>query len=302
MKKKILVIGSANIDMVVKSERFPEAGETILGGNFQMYKGGKGANQAVSAAKLGGDVSFICKLGNDEFGTICIDQYKKVNINVDNILIDKEISTGVAMISVNFDGENKIVVAPGANHSITKKEILNLKETITNFDFIVLQLEIPIEIVGLILKIAKRNKIQVILNPAPALKLPSTFFEGLFLITPNQNEAEKLCGIPVDGNDSLVRAAGKLQNSGVKNVVITLGERGVYAKTNQFSGILPAPKVKVQDTTAAGDVFNGALTVALANSIPWKEAITFANRAAALAVAKNGAQNSSPTLSELEEF
>ncbi|MFH5885329.1 ribokinase [Halalkalibaculum sp. DA3122] len=302
MSEKILIVGSANIDMVVRSERFPEAGETILGGEFQMHKGGKGANQAVAAAKLGGNVSFICKLGNDEFGDLCTEQYKDVGINVDNILFDEDRPTGVAMISVNMTGENKIVVAPGANHGITRNEIKNLKDVIVSFDLLVLQLEIPIEIVGLILEIAREGKTKVILNPAPALELPNYFFKDLFLVTPNQNEAEKLTGIHIADSESLRSSAKSLQELGVKNVVITLGSDGVFMKTEESEGIIPAQEVIVEDTTAAGDVFNGALSTAIIQGQSLRNAIKFANMAAALSVSRNGAQSSIPTIDELQGF
>lgn len=302
MSKKIVVVGSANMDMVVKSERFPKSGETILGGDFFLFKGGKGANQAVAAARLGGEVFFICKVGDDDFGRRCINYYKSTGINTDHILIDQEHATGVAMILVNGEGENKIVVAPGANSMITRDEIVTHKSVIIGAGILVLQLEIPLEIIGQILKLSKKYEIKVVLNPAPARSLPEWFYDDLFLITPNETEASQLTGIKIEDEDSVLEAAKRLKSFGVKNVVITMGDRGAFALTEGYTGFISANNVKVIDTTAAGDVFNGALSVALTLSKPWKDAVVFANRAATLSVSKNGAQNSAPTIEELRNF
>lgn len=302
MKNKIIVIGSANIDMVIKTEKFPAPGETIIGGDFLQSQGGKGANQAVAAARLGGTVDFIARVGNDDFGTQAIQQYKKDGIGVTNIKVDKNSHTGVALISVNKGGENKIIVAPGANNGFTAEDIENTVKLISEADILLIQLEIPLETVGQIIKLANKFDTKVILNPAPATVLPVAYFQELFLITPNKAEAEQLTNMSINGTDSMLRVASKLQAFGVKNVAITLGSDGVYLLTEEFQGIISTPKVNVIDTTAAGDVFNGAMAVALTNGKNWENSVRFACNAAAVSVTKNGAQNSAPTIEEINAF
>lgn len=303
MKNKIVVIGSANIDMVVKTKSFPEPGETIIGNSFFQSQGGKGANQAVAAARLGGDVSFIARVGDDDFGVQAIQQYKKEGICTDHITADKDHHTGVALISVNSAGENKIIVAPGANLGFTEEDVKALRKLIAEAEIILLQLEIPLETVGEVLKLAQENKTKVILNPAPAQQLPKWFFKNLFLISPNKTETEQLTNIAINSKSSMLKAANKLKSFGVKNIVITLGNKGVFLLTNDYKGIMSAPKVKVSDTTAAGDIFNGALAVALTNRREgWENNVQFACTAAAVSVSKNGAQTSAPTFEELRSF
>jgi len=299
MNKKILVVGSANVDMVVKSERFPDKGETIIGGKFYKSPGGKGANQAVAAARLGADVTFICKVGNDDFGKSSLENYRNEGIETDCIILDPEHPTGVALISVNEIGENKIVVAPGANADFTIKDLEKCKSIFKEAEFIVLQLEIPLEVIGEILKLSQQFDSKVILNPAPAQSLPEWFYRDLYLITPNQTETEQLVGITVNDESSALKAANELKSLGVKNIVITMGEKGAFVLTDDFTGMIKAPKVKVEDTTAAGDVFNGTLAVALTEYNSWKAAVNFACNSAALSVTKIGAQSSAPTLNEL---
>ncbi|MFH5884675.1 ribokinase [Halalkalibaculum sp. DA3122] len=300
MEENIVVIGSANVDMVVKTDEFPKPGETIIGGRFFKFAGGKGANQAVSAARLGGNVTFICKVGDDDLGRSSIENYKEEGINTDNILIDNEEPTGVALITVNKKGENKIVVAPGANSTLTVNEIEQLSDLISSASVIVLQLEIPLEIIGQVLTIAKQNDTRVILNPAPAQKLPNSYYKGLYLITPNETEVEQLTGVRITDQSTANEAANKFRDMGIQNVVITLGEKGAFLSAGEYSEFVSAPQVNVKDTTAAGDVFNGALAVALTEKRSWKEAIVFACKAAALSVTKNGAQSSVPTVTEIE--
>jgi ribokinase len=302
MKESIVVAGSANVDMIIKSERFPESGETLLGGDFHMLPGGKGANQAVAAARLGGNVNFICRVGDDEFGKRSIEGYKKEGIATDYIIIDSERPTGVAQISVNEAGENKIVVAPGANSGFTREEIEAAYPLFLQADIIVLQLEIPLEAVSQILHFAKKNQIKVIFNPAPAQKLPEWFYENLYLISPNETEAEQLTGIKIEEEAAALKSAERFQAMGVKNVVITMGNEGAFMAAKEFTGLIPAPEINVEDTTAAGDVFNGAMAVALTQNHSWKAAVQFACNAAALSVSKIGAQNSAPSREELQQF
>ena len=302
MRKSILVIGSSNTDMIIKSERFPDPGETILGGDFYMLPGGKGANQAVAAARLGGEVSFICRVGDDQFGKRSIQVYQEERISTDNIIIDPEERSGVALISVNGDGENKIVVASGANNGFKEEEIENVYKIISRADYVILQLEIPVSIVGKIIQFSKRTDTNIILNPAPAQKLPDWFFDDLFLVTPNETETEILTGINVCDELTAKKAALWFQNKGVRNVVITLGKNGSYLVTSNEAYAISTPNVDTIDSTAAGDVFNGALAVALANGQSFKQAVNFASIAAALSVKKIGAQSSCPTLEDVLAF
>ncbi len=302
MRKSILVIGSSNTDMIIKSERFPDPGETILGGDFYMLPGGKGANQAVAAARLGGEVSFICRVGDDQFGKRSIQVYQEEGISTDNIIIDPEERSGVALISVNGDGENKIVVASGANNGFQEEEIENVYKIISRADYVILQLEIPVSIVGKIIQFSKRTDTNIILNPAPAQKLPDWFFDDLFLVTPNETETEILTGINVCDELTAKKAALWFQNKGVRNVVITLGKNGSYLVTSNEAYAISTPNVDTIDSTAAGDVFNGALAVALANGQSFKQAVNFASIAAALSVKKIGAQSSCPTLEDVLAF
>lgn len=302
MRKSILVIGSSNTDMIIKSERFPDPGETILGGDFYMLPGGKGANQAVAAARLGGEVSFICRVGDDQFGKRSIQVYQEERISTDNIIIDPEERSGVALISVNGDGENKIVVASGANNGFKEEEIENVYKIISRADYVIMQLEIPVSIVGKIIQFSKRTDTNIILNPAPAQKLPDWFFDDLFLVTPNETETEILTGINVCDELTAKKAALWFQNKGVRNVVITLGKNGSYLVTSNEAYAISTPNVDTIDSTAAGDVFNGALAVALANGQSFKQAVNFASIAAALSVKKIGAQSSCPTLEDVLAF
>ncbi len=299
---KIVVVGSSNTDMVVKTERFPEPGETILGGDFYMFPGGKGANQAVAAARAGGDVSFICAVGDDLFGQNALKGYTKENIHVSSALVIENAASGVALITVNGAGENEIVVASGTN---AKLSIDHLKLVLggTKGDTIFLtQLETPIETVAFLAKRAKAGKQKLIINPAPAHALEAEVLQGLFLITPNETEAKILTGIPVNDAPSMANAAKALLDKGVENVIITLGSKGSYFMNSKTSFIVPAPKVNAVDTTAAGDVFNGVLSVCIAHGMSWPDGMAYASKAAALSVTKMGAQDTAPTIAEINQF
>lgn len=298
---KILVIGSSNTDMVVKSTRFPAPGETILGGEFFMFPGGKGANQAVAAARLDGEVSFITRVGDDVFGKQALEGFEGEGIDISYAYVDQDYPSGVALITINDEGENQIVVASGANAHIIPEDIDRAQSTFTQSDIILVQLEIPLTTVAHIISKAKINGKKVILNPAPALLLSSELLDGLFCITPNQTEAQLLTGIEVTSVENARLAADVLLEKGVSHVVITMGSDGsVYVSKDDFFHI-QAAVVDVVDTTAAGDVYNGALAVALADDRGWKDAVTFASKASALAVTKMGAQASAPFQSELDE-
>lgn len=302
MKAQILIIGSANTDMVVKTARFPQAGETIIGGDFFMFAGGKGANQAVAAARLGAAVTFVCKVGDDIFGKNAIEGYQKENINTQHILIDPKNPSGVALITINAEGQNEIVVASGANAALSVADIDALFAQFQVADMIVTQLETPLETVERIAAIARAQGKKLILNPAPAQALPASVYKDLFLITPNETETELLTQVKVTDATSAKVASEKFRSWGVQNVVITMGAQGVYALATDFEGLIPAQKVVAVDTTGAGDVFNGALAVALAQGMGWKEACTFGCKAAEISVTRMGAQSSAPYLEEIMNY
>jgi ribokinase len=299
---KILVVGSSNTDMVLKTERFPKPGETIIGGEFFVFQGGKGANQAVAAARLACDVTFICRLGEDTFGKSTIEHFANEGINVRSVVMDKNASTGVAVITVNAQGENSIVVASGANALLSVDDIKNASEDLDKSDWILTQLETPLDTVEYLANYARKNHKNLILNPAPAMVLPDSVYEGLFLITPNETETELLTGIAITDEMSSKQAVEIFKRKGVQNVIITQGSRGAYVDCSEFTGFVESFKVNAIDTTAAGDVFNGALLVALAHSKSWKDAVVFASKAAAISVTKMGAQTSAPTKMELDTF
>jgi ribokinase len=301
--KKIFVIGSANTDMVVKSSKLPLPGETLLGGTFFMNAGGKGANQAVAAARLGGIVTFVAKVGNDIFGKQTIEGLQAENINTDFVFIDKEKPSGIALITVNDDGENCIVVAPGANARLLPVDIEKIPD-ISEAEIILMQLEIPMATISAVAKIAKSNNQRVIINPAPAQKLDDELLCGLFLITPNETEATLITGIKVEDEETASQAAAIFLKKGVQNVIITLGRQGAYFQNENIKLKVDAPVVQAADTTAAGDTFSGALTVALTENIDllnigWESAIKFAVKAASISVTRLGAQASVPYRSEM---
>ncbi|MFB0944640.1 MAG: ribokinase [Spirosomataceae bacterium] len=296
---KITVIGSSNTDMVVKTERFPKPGETIIGEEFFMFPGGKGANQAVAAARLGGNVTLVAKVGNDVFGKQALEGFKTENINTKYVFTDESAASGVALITVNAEGENEIVVASGANGQLNKKDITTAKKAITEAEVIVLQLEVPIETVAYAIKQSLKANKRVILNPAPAQALADELLNGLFLLTPNETEAEILTSIEVTNVATAKLAADELLKKGVQNVIITMGSKGAFFMNETETFLMEAERVKAVDSTAAGDVFNGALAVAIAKNKPWKEAIAFANKAASISVTRMGAQASAPKSEEL---
>jgi len=297
---KILVIGSSNTDMVIKTKKLPAPGETILGGTFLMNPGGKGANQAVAAARLGGKVRFITKRGNDLFGNQTVGLLMRENIDTEYLVKDPELPSGVALITVDATGENSIVVAPGSNGNLVKEDIPMSVFENDKTDILLLQLEIPMETVEYSAIAASEHKIKVILNPAPACLLSDNLLKNIWLITPNETEAEILTGVKITDIGSAEKAAVVMQQRGVKNVIITLGETGAYVKSDEFTGLIPGFKVVPVDTTAAGDVFNGAMAVALAEGKDLKEAVSFANKAASIAVTRMGAQASAPYRDEIQ--
>jgi ribokinase len=297
---KIVVIGSCNTDMVIKSDRLPVPGETVLGNTFMMNPGGKGANQAVAAARMGGNVILVSKTGNDLFGKQSLDLYREEGIKTDYVFSDPKNPSGVALISVDANGENCIVVASGANATLSSKDIDKAKEEIQTADIVLMQLEIPLETVTYAAKMAFKNGIKVILNPAPARMLPLELLECVYIITPNKTEAEILSGIKVSDWDSARKAADIISAKGVRNVVITLGSKGALIKENDRYHEVEACRVDAVDTTAAGDTFCGALCVGLSESMSIESAVKLATRASALTVTRMGAQSSIPYRKELQ--
>lgn len=296
---KILVVGSSNTDMVIKTHKFPAPGETILGGRFLMNAGGKGANQAVAAARLGGVVAFVGKIGDDIFGKQAVQQLEDEGINVDFVAVDPENPSGVAMITVDRNAENSIVVAPGSNGTLTSADFDKATTKLDESDFVLMQLEIPIPTVDYIARQAAQKQKKVILNPAPAASLSGELLKNLYLITPNETEAELLTGIKVTDEASALKAAESLHEKGVGAVIITMGAAGAFLSEGGNAEMIKAPKVEAVDTTAAGDTFNGALAVALAEGKTLTESIAFANKAASISVTRIGAQSSVPFRKEI---
>lgn len=296
---KIIVVGSSNTDMVVKAQKLPAPGETVLGGQFLMNAGGKGANQAVAAARLGGKTVFVCKVGNDIFGDQALKQFDNEGIDTSFIFTDPELPSGVALINVDAKGENSITVASGANGSLSIEEINKASLVFHNGDILLTQLETPIETVAHAVETASLYGLKSILNPAPAAKLPEDIFRNLFAITPNETEAEILTGVKVTDEDSAQKAADILISKGVKNVIITLGSKGAFLKSDSFEGMIATEKVSAMDTTAAGDCFNGALSVAILEGKSLEEAVAFACKAASISVTRMGAQASMPFRKEI---
>lgn len=298
MKPKITVIGSANIDMIVKVPHIPSPGETVLGTEFFNVQGGKGANQAVAAARAGGDVTFIACVGNDAFGKQAIEAYQQEGINTAYIEKVNDASTGVALINVADSGENSISVAPGANSQLSPLRLEKLQNVIAGSDAILLQLEVPLETIEKATALANKFGVRVILNPAPAQKLDSNLLQMVSILTPNENEAALITGY-APGQVNAGTLAEKLHTMGVKSVVLTLGEHGAYYSNNGTQKEIEGISVKALDTTAAGDTFNGYLAVARASGKTMEEAIYMANKAAAISVKRLGAQPSIPFIHEL---
>lgn len=299
-KSSIVVIGSSNTDMVVKASHLPVPGETIIGGNFFMNAGGKGANQAVAAAKLGGNICFIAKVGDDIFGKQATESFKREGIDTSAVMVDANLPSGVALITVDDKAENCIVVAPGANAALSVSDLTKFKSTIESATIVLMQLETPVETIAYATNVAAAKEIKVVLNPAPACALPDDLLKNISIITPNEKEAEMLTGIPVTDIASAEKAAIALKEKGIETIVITMGAKGALIFDDNKFEVVKTPVVKAIDTTAAGDVFNGALVVALSEGKKKNEAVSFACRAASISVTRLGAQASAPYRRELE--
>lgn len=298
--KKILVIGSSNTDMTVLADRLPAPGETVLGGDFKMGQGGKGANQAIAAKRLGGNVTFVCKVGRDVFADNSIKAYEQDGLDTSRIL-RCDTPSGVALITVDAKAENCIVVAGGANSKVTEADIEGLADEIKGAAVLLMQLEIPVPAVMKAAKIAHEAGVKVVLNPAPAAALPAELLENVDLIVPNETEISLLSGVQASDEESTVAAVEAMRKKGVKDVIVTLGSKGsLVCEAGKAPVAVPSCKVKAVDTTAAGDTFCGGLCVGLVEGRTLVEAAQFATKASAITVQRMGAQNSIPFRSEVE--
>ncbi|RJT42909.1 ribokinase [Rahnella woolbedingensis] len=299
---KLVVLGSINADHILNINHFPQPGETVIGKQYTVAFGGKGANQAVAAGRSGADISFIACVGDDDIGERVRKQLASDHIDTQPIEAIKDTTTGVALIFVNAEGENVIGIDAGANKAVTPEYLDRYKQQVTGACALLMQLESPLETVIAAAKIAKDHDTQVILNPAPACELPDELLARVDMITPNETEAEKLTGIKVDSNEDAARAAKALHDKGITTVIITLGSKGVWLSQNGEGKLVPGFRVKAVDTIAAGDTFNGALVTALLEGKPMDSAVRFAHAAAAIAVTRPGAQPSVPWRKEIDDF
>ncbi|MBU9842212.1 MULTISPECIES: ribokinase [Rahnella] len=299
---KLVVLGSINADHILNINHFPKPGETVIGKQYTVAFGGKGANQAVAAGRSGADISFIACVGDDDIGERVRKQLASDHIDTHPIEAIKDTTTGVALIFVNAEGENVIGIDAGANKAVTPEYLDRYKQQVIGASALLMQLESPLETVIAASKIAKDNGTQVILNPAPACELPDELLARVDIITPNETEAEKLTGIKVDSNEDAARAANALHDKGITTVIITLGSKGVWLSQNGEGKLVAGFRVKAVDTIAAGDTFNGALVTALLEGKPMDSAVRFAHAAAAIAVTRPGAQPSVPWRKEIDDF
>ncbi|MBD2128671.1 ribokinase [Microcoleus sp. ZQ-A2] len=300
--QSIIVFGSINMDLVTKTPRLPLAGETLTGYEFFTAGGGKGANQAVAAARLGISTQIVGRLGNDDFGRQLLCQLQAAGVQTDGVLVDEATSSGVAVITVDDVGENHIIIIAGANGRLNETDVERLRSRLPGAAALLMQLEIPMPTVQLAAQAAHSAGVPVILDPAPAQDLPDELYPLIDIITPNQLEASQLVGFPVDGQETAAKASAELQQRGVSTVMVKLGDRGVFCATAEETFFVPAFSVQAVDTVAAGDAFNGALAVALAQGRLLREAVVWGAAAGALSATKAGAQPSLPDRETFEAF
>lgn len=294
---KVLVVGSINMDLVVRVPHSPRPGETVLGGDFETFPGGKGANQAVAAARMGGEVTMVGRVGTDNFGDTLIQGLIEDNIKTTYVIKDSDTPTGIAMVAVAADGENLIVVASGANYKVSETDVTNARDIMRDTDLLLLQLECPMEAVTAAVDLAKAYDIPVVLNPAPAQPLSQALLASVDVLTPNETELMMLAGV-----DNVSEAIEKVLSWGTKNLVVTLGANGARVVSEGIDRHIPAHEITAVDTTAAGDAFNGALAVAYAEGKPLLEAVNYGMAAGALAATRRGAQPSLPTRDAVENL
>ncbi len=300
--KKIAVVGSFGQDMIMQVSHIPARGETVGEGRFSQTFGGKGANQALASAKSGGDVLFVASVGTDSAGNTAISSFSAQGIDTRFMTQTDAIGTGTALIFVGDDGENSITVAPGANYYLKQAQIDAAEEELKKSDLILMQLEIPMESVEYLLEKAQDWNTKVVLNPAPAKPLSDIALTRINTLVVNETEAEIVSGEKLQGEDSVAKIARLLRDKGPSVVIVTLGAKGAYVDSDDFTGLIPGNKVETLDTTAAGDVFCGSLATALCSDSGMEDAIKFANAAAAIAVTRLGAQPSVPSKKEIDEF
>ncbi|MDW5299548.1 MAG: ribokinase [Sedimentibacter sp.] len=289
---KVVVVGSINVDMVFTSNVRPKAGETVLGSKFSIIPGGKGANQAVAAGKLGAEICMIGCVGDDSNGEFSIKNFNLMNVDTNCVEIIQGIPTGVANIVV-AEKDNSIIVIPGANYEITRKTIDKYKDVILSADIVLLQLEIPLDAVEYTAELCRKNNVKVLLNPAPAVELPKSLIENASYITPNEHELNIILGKQNNTDEIIKKYPNKL--------IVTIGSKGVKYYDGNEMKIVPSYDVEVVDTTGAGDTFCGGLAAALVRGDSLEESIKFANKAASISVTKLGAQSGMPTLKEINE-
>ncbi len=302
MSNKLTVVGSSNIDLVVKTSRIPSLGETILGKEFFMVPGGKGANQAVAAAKLGSEVLFVAKLGKDLYGQLSKDNFKKVGVCTDCIGYAEQVSSGIATITIDDQGNNVIVVVPGANNELSVSDVESSYDRAKGSKAVVAQLEIPIDTVMAAGRLASLLGVPFILDPAPAAVLPQEIYEYVSIIKPNETEASFLTGVDVVDEASAIEASKCLRSQGVEVVIITLGSKGLVVNDKNDIYHIPAFKVAAVDSTAAGDAFTGALAHMLASGSNLFDSCKFASKVSAFSVTRYGAQVSMPSMADISNF
>jgi ribokinase len=300
MKSNIVVIGSSNVDFIMKMERLPKVGETVTDSVFMQVFGGKGANQAVGAARAGGKVTFVSCVGDDKIADLMIENFKQDGINTDFVFKEKDVATGAALIMIGSKGSNYISVAPGANYRLTKSNIDRITGVIQNADIILLQYEILPETLKYVINVCHGLKKRVVLNLAPAKPIEDKYLEKLSILVVNETEAEFLTGKKVTTSNEIETAVTSLLKKGIETVIITLGEEGSYIATSNYREKINAFRVKALDTTAAGDIYCGSLCVALTEGKSLPDAVRFAGAASAISVTRMGAQPSAPIRQEIE--
>lgn len=298
---RVSMIGSFMVDLIAKSTKFPLPGETIFGDYFSIGCGGKGSNQAIAAARLGAKVEPLIAIGKDYFGNLLLDTYLKESINTKNV-IRSDTTTGAAIITVNNEGENSIIVIPGANNTLAPRDVDNAEGDLHNSEVLLIQQEIPLDTVVYSINWAVKNSILTVFDPSPPIDLPSSLYKDIYVITPNELEANALTGIVVNNIEKAQKAALKLLRMGCSNAVVTLGKNGAVVASKDGCVYFPGIKVDAIDSTGAGDSFNGALATCIAKGMDIFKAVEFSNVCASLSVTRMGAASGMPTMIDVEEF